>query len=118
MAWTIFTNGPYMEMLVEGMFVPLKLDNGVFVFGAPIGDGHVPMIALDDLAFYVDWILSNPDKSAGIDLAVATEDVTWDNLAKTFSEFTGKNAIAKKLTEEEYFVRLSKSSLTLVEVQS
>jgi uncharacterized protein YbjT (DUF2867 family) len=94
-----------MEMLSQGsLFAPKKLANGVFAFAAPIGDGHVCMIALDDLAFYVDWILSNPDKSKGIDLAVSTEDVTWSNLIKTFTQVTGQQAIFVNLTPEEYFV--------------
>jgi hypothetical protein len=62
------------------------------------------MIALDDLSFYVDWIFSNPDKSAGIDLAVATEDVTWDNLVKTFIEVTGHKAVNANISADEYFV--------------
>jgi hypothetical protein len=103
-AWTIFTNGPYMEMLTRGMFTPQQLPDGTFAFAAPVGKGHVSMIALDDLAFYVDWIFSNPHKSVGIDLAVATEDVTWDNLVKTFTEVTGIKAINVNLTDEQYFV--------------
>jgi hypothetical protein len=94
-----------MEMLVKnGLFSPRELPNGVFAFAAPVGQGHVCMIALDDLAFYVDWIFSNPDKGTGMDLAVATEDVTWDNLVKTFMEVTGHKAVNANISAEEYFV--------------
>jgi uncharacterized protein YbjT (DUF2867 family) len=94
-----------MEMLCDGgMFTPTQLDDGTFVFAAPIGKGQVSMIALDDLAFYVDYIFSNPDKTVGKDIAVATEDVTWEALAKTFTEVTGQKAIAMDLTNEQYFV--------------
>lgn len=104
-AWTVFTNGPYMEMLCRGgLFAPQQLPNDVFAFAAPIDDGYVSMIALEDLAFYVDWIFSNHDKSAGIDLAVATEDVYWDNLVKTFTEVTGFKAVHPRVTPEQYFV--------------
>ena len=107
-AWTIFTNGPYMEMLCKGgLFAPRQLPNDVFAFAAPIDKGHVAMIALDDLAFYVDWIFSNPEKSVGIDLAVATEDVKWDDLVKTFTEVTGFKAVNVNLTPEQYFVCLT-----------
>lgn len=92
-------------MLVKnGLFAPQQLPNGVFAFAAPVDKGHVSMIALDDLSFYVDWIFSNPDKSAGIDLAVATEDVTWDNLVKIFTEVTGHKAVSANVSAEEYFV--------------
>jgi len=94
-----------MEMLVKnGLFAPRELPNGVFAFAAPVDKGHVCMIALDDLSFYVDWIFSNPEKSAGMDLAVATEDVTWDNLVKTFMEVTGRKAVNANISAEEYFV--------------
>jgi hypothetical protein len=89
-----------------GLFAPQQLPNDVFAFAAPIDDGHVSMIALDDLAFYVDWIFSNPDKSAGIDLAVGTEDVYWDNLVKTFTEVTGFKAVHPRVTPEQYFVTI------------
>ena len=88
----------------RALFHPKRLENDVFVFPAPIDDGYVSMIALDDLAFYVDWIFNNPEKSVGIDLAVATEDVYWDDLIKTFTEVTGKKAVNPKLTPEQYFV--------------
>ena len=93
-----------MEMLADGMFVPQRLEDGTFVFAAPIDQGFIPMIALDDFAYYVNWIFSNPQKSAGIELAVATEDVTYDELVKTFVEVTGKKAIFANLSEEQYFV--------------
>src|SRR5436305_13928618 len=94
-----------MEMLAgKALFHPRKLDNNVFMFPALIGDGYVSIIALDDLAFYVNWIFNNPDKSAGIDLAVATDDVHWDDLVKTFTEVTVFKAINPKLNLEQCFV--------------
>jgi hypothetical protein len=96
-----------MEMLCRnGLFAPRQLPDGVFAFASPVDKGYTSMIALDDLAFYVDWIFSNPDKSAGIDLAVATEDVYWDDLAKTFTEVTGLKAVNANVTPEQYFVCL------------
>jgi len=95
-------------MLVQGAFRPFKLEDGTFVFAKPVGKGFVPMIALDDLAFYVNWIFAHPEKSAGIDLAVATEDVTWANLVKTFTEVTGLKAVNPDIGEDEYFVLSSK----------
>ena len=73
-----------MEMLSGGgLFAPRARDDGTFAFASPVGEGYVSMIALDDLAFYVDWIFENPTKSVGIDLKVSTEDVYWDDLVKT-----------------------------------
>jgi uncharacterized protein YbjT (DUF2867 family) len=94
-----------MEMLTGNLwFTPKRRPDGTFAFVAPIGEGHVPMVALEDLAFYAEWIIANPQKSVGINLAVATEDVKWDSLAKTFTQVTGFPAVAKKVPPEEYFV--------------
>jgi len=94
-----------MEMLSGGgLFAPRARDDGTFAFASPVGEGYVSMIALDDLAFYVDWIFENPTKSVGIDLKVSTEDVYWDDLVKTFTAVTGAKAVNLKLSQEQYFV--------------
>src|SRR5204863_21066 len=51
--WTVFTNGPYAEMLYGGNFMPEILDDGTRVFAAPLGKGHVPIITLPDF-FFID----------------------------------------------------------------
>jgi NAD(P)-dependent dehydrogenase (short-subunit alcohol dehydrogenase family) len=45
--WTVFTNGPYAEMLYGGNFMPEILDDGTRVFAAPLGKGHVPASGSD-----------------------------------------------------------------------
>jgi len=99
-------------MLVQGAFRPLKREDGTFVFAKPVGKGYVSMIALDDLAFYVNWIFTHPEKSAGIDLAVATEDVTWAYLVNTFTEVTGIKAVNPDISAEDYFVLSALQSWT------
>lgn len=101
MRWSLLTTGPYIETLSE-LMRPVEVD-GVAVFRAPLADGAVPFVHLSDLGFYVDWIFSHPDLSAGFDLKVAVEHVSFDHLAKTFTEVTGKPAKYENISFEEYF---------------
>lgn len=101
MRWSILTTGPYIETLSEFMR-PVEED-GVTVFRAPLADGAVPFVHLGDLGFYVNWIFSHPDVSAGINLKVAVEHVPFHHLATTFTEHTGKPARYENISFEEYF---------------
>ena len=101
MACTVVASGPYMESLSE-IYRPIKDASGTYIFAAPLGDGVVPLIHLDDLGAYVQWVLENPAKSNGINLEIATEHVSWEDLAKTFTAVTGNPAKYKPLTWDEY----------------
>jgi len=104
MKTSILTSGPYLEMLWEGMFLPQQRADGTFVFPHPIGDGAVPMISLDDLGRYARWIFDNPERADGMDLEIATQHVTWNNLIESFMKVNpDKKAIRVDIPLEEYF---------------
>src|SRR5215471_8068801 len=71
--WTVFTNGPYAEMLYGGNFLPKILDDGTRVFAAPLGKGHVPIITLPDLGYFAHYIFDHPEETAGKNLEVASD---------------------------------------------
>jgi hypothetical protein len=100
MAWSVLTTGPYAEMLNEH-HRPNQDSDGVFVFSAPLEDGAVPYIALDDIAQYVLWIFNNPSESIGLNLKVATEHVGYAHLAEVFTAVTGKPARYEKITIDQ-----------------
>jgi hypothetical protein len=102
MRWSILTTSPYIEQLWS-IQLPKKLDDGVYDFRLPLGDGAVPYTALDDLGFYVRWILTHPEKSAGLNVKLAVEHVSLKQLAETFTEVTGKPAKATNLSIDEWF---------------
>lgn len=104
MIWSVLTSGPYMDMLFE-FLRPIPQEDGSFIFSAPIGDGSMPMIALDDLGYYGRWIFDHPEQYAGRDLEVATEEVSWPHLAKTFSEVTGKRAKFVDIPLKDYMAK-------------
>ena len=91
-----------MEQLYEFLW-PRKGEDGVSVFSAPVADGAVPFIHLDDIGKYVRWIFTHPAESKGLDLKVATEHVGWEYLAKTFTDVTGQPARYEPVGVDEYF---------------
>lgn len=73
------------------------------VFASPIGDGHIPFIALADIGWWVRYTLDHREATSGKELKVASEMVTWDLLAETFSKVTGIPSVHKRLTLDEWF---------------
>ena len=56
------------------MFGPIgQRADGTFVFASPIGDGHVCMIALEDLGFFARYAFDHRAAVSGKDLEVASE---------------------------------------------
>lgn len=87
------------------MFAPIKKrPDGTFVFAAPIGDGHLPLIALEDFSFWVHHIFSNPSPTTtGLELGLASEMVSYPDIVDTFTRVTGQKAEYKRLTLDQYF---------------
>lgn len=104
MAWSVLTSCMYLETLSEMLAPrPDPSDPSTLVFSAPVGSGSSPLIYLPDLGRYARWMFDTPDRSNGMNLQIATENVGWDYLTKTFTEVTGRNAIFKDVTLDEYF---------------
>ncbi|RMD43123.1 hypothetical protein DV735_g2052, partial [Chaetothyriales sp. CBS 134920] len=102
MKTSIFTTGPYMNMLFDGMFVPEKREDGSLLWAVPAGDGKIPLIALEDVGGFVLWQFDNIDKSAGKELEVATDQVSVQDIADAATRVTGKKAEFKYVSFEEY----------------
>jgi hypothetical protein len=67
-----------------------------------LGDGKIPLIALEDVGPYALWMFDHVDESAGINLEVATEEVNFQDIARIFTEVTGLKAAHKYLPLEQY----------------
>ncbi|KAI0717245.1 nmrA-family protein [Cerioporus squamosus] len=103
MSWSILTTGPYMDMLNMGVFGPIKVRaDGTHVFTSPVGGGHVPMIALQDLGFFARYIFDNRAATSRQELEIASDWVSWDYLVKTFTAVTGKKAEYVPLSIDEW----------------
>jgi len=102
MRWTVICTSPYVEQLWD-LQMPRKTESGEYEFRSPVGAGAVPFTALDDMGYYVRWILDNPERSSGMDLKVSIEHVSLPMMAQAFTEATGKPARATSLSIEEWF---------------
>ncbi|KAJ7164160.1 NAD-P-binding protein [Mycena filopes] len=103
LTWSQVTTAPYMDMLKGDRFSPLNVrKDGTVVFGAPIEDGHVPMIALKDIGWWARWTFDHREAASGQDLNIASERVHWDQLVATFTKVTGRPAVFKRLTLDEW----------------
>lgn len=126
MSWSAVSTGPYMDTLVvralpypsmansaqpthrinpliyfivciQEIFAPTQRPDGTFVFAAPLGSGHVPLIALADIGFFARYTFDNREWTSARDLEIASEVIGWDDLAKTFEKVTGLKAVYKRL---------------------
>lgn len=94
----------YLDSLSEFLRpFPDPKDPGTMIFHAPLGEGKCPLIYLEDYGAYARWILDHRDQSNGLELHVATEDISWKDLAAAFSEVTGQKAVYKDVSLDEYF---------------
>ncbi|KAH8645773.1 hypothetical protein BX600DRAFT_390857, partial [Xylariales sp. PMI_506] len=101
MAWTIIRSGPYAETLSDHLGPVFEKDDAVFQL--PLGeDGEMPFVSLVDFGWYVDWVLSNPDKSRGLDFGIAIEHAGLKTLAAAFTAATGTKATYRDIPVEAW----------------
>lgn len=105
MKWSVLTSCMYIEMFSEMLrpFPEIADGEEIMVFQAPVGEGRPPMIYLEDLGRYARWMIEHPERSNGMNLGIATEQVGWKSVAKAFTEVTGKKAVFRDVTLDEYF---------------
>jgi uncharacterized protein YbjT (DUF2867 family) len=101
MRWSILTTSPYIEQLYD-VQLPKRSESGEYDFRLPLNDGAIPYTCLDDIGYYVRWIFTHPEKSAGLDVKLSVEHVSLEQLASTFTQVTGKPAKTTNLTIDEW----------------
>ncbi|KAI0045846.1 nmrA-family protein [Auriscalpium vulgare] len=103
LSWSVVSTGPYFEMLEAGVMGPLNVrDDGTVVFAAPIADGKAPFIALKDVGYFARYVFDHREETSAQELEVVSEMVGWDHLVETFTKVTGRKAVFKRQTFEEY----------------
>lgn len=104
--WTIVSGGVYAEML-GSVLLPRQREDGVFEFVAPIGDGSIPLMPLDDYGVRTSWILEHPEETVGKSVSCAPYVTTYPELAKAFESVTGKRAVFRDVTQDQRFQGMS-----------
>ena len=89
------------------MLGPVQREDGTFVFSAPIGDGHMPMIALADLGFFARYTFDHRAETSARNLEIVSEMVGWDHLVATFTKVTGKKAEYNRESLDVWFSMMS-----------
>ena len=92
-------------MIHQYQFGPLaKKDDGTYIFAPPIGNGHIPMIALKDLGFWARYSFDNRSTVSGRDLEVASHLASGKDIVEAFKKVTGKKAVlVENVGVEQWF---------------
>jgi hypothetical protein len=106
LGWTIINGAVYTEML-SVLLRPRVLDDGTCVFAAPLGDGYINFADLSTYGHYTRWIFDNPSKSIGRRISLPTYPTSLRCIAEAFGRVTGKRAVAKDVTQDEWFAAAS-----------
>jgi hypothetical protein len=104
MGASLFAVGPYIEMTI-GSRTPMAptIEDGVATWRVPLGDGLMPLAALEDCGHYVRWQFDNPDRANGMDLTTAIAPVGFNDLAIAFERVTGHRAQYIDVSLDEYW---------------
>ncbi|CAG8960261.1 hypothetical protein HYFRA_00012781 [Hymenoscyphus fraxineus] len=104
MGSALFTTGPYIEMCVSARtLLSPTIEEGVVTWRAPMGDGCMPAVSLEDCGYYVRWLFENRVRADGMDLQVAIADVGLGEVAQAFMKVTGKEARYVDVEMEEFW---------------
>ncbi len=104
MGAALFTSGPYMDMTISSD-TPMtpSVEDGVVTWRVPLGNGSVNHVSLEDCGVYVRWLFDHPERSNGMDLQVAINNMKYDEMAKAFEKVTGHPARYIDTSLEEYW---------------
>ncbi|KAH7313188.1 hypothetical protein BKA65DRAFT_574281 [Rhexocercosporidium sp. MPI-PUGE-AT-0058] len=104
--WTVLYGGVYSQML-SSLLRPVERDDGVFEFAAPIGKGAIPFVDVEDYGVRTRYAFENPGECVGKTIGWATWMTMYSELVTAFKNVTGKEAMFRDITYDEWFERLS-----------
>ncbi|MFD9893450.1 NmrA family NAD(P)-binding protein [Amycolatopsis sp. NPDC059027] len=89
---SVLTTAPYFENLQLRLAPqPHLLPDGRagLMFSLPLGTGEYPMVGLDDIAWFADFMFENWQSWGSRDLAVVGDSLSGAQIAATFERVTG-----------------------------
>lgn len=100
---TVLLTTSYFENL-QSYFTPQprSTNDPILVFTVPMIDKPWTMIAINDIGFFARYIFANPDATLGTTVAVASESLTMQEAADTFTKVTGIPAVYEPMTLDQY----------------
>ncbi|KZP13114.1 NAD(P)-binding protein [Athelia psychrophila] len=104
LSWSVVNTCLYYEMLNHYLLGPLnKRADGTYVFPSPVQDGHVALISLRDIGYFIRYTFDHRAETSAQTLDVAGELITWDDMVKTFTKVTGQPAVHKRQTFADWW---------------
>ena len=103
--WTILYGGVYAQML-SSLLQPKKGPDGVYHFIAPIANGSIPFVDLDDYGVRTRYVFENPAECVGKSIGWGAWYTSYPELIRAFKKATGNEAVFHDLTQEEWFEKL------------
>ncbi|KAJ3096765.1 hypothetical protein HDU97_005597 [Phlyctochytrium planicorne] len=102
---SVLTSTAYVDMLKEGLLVPVQRKN-TFVFNQPLEKGgRIQLLALEDFGHYALWMFDNIQQSAYKDLRVSSFLVDMNDIADAFNNVfasKGYKAVVEPLSFDDY----------------
>ena len=79
---------------LNGLFSPYNVrKDGTVVFASPAGlTGSFPLIALEDLGWWVRYIFDNVATTTGKNIKIASQVATFPEIVEAYTRVTGKRA--------------------------
>lgn len=108
--WCNVYGGVYAEML-GSVLRPIKQGDD-YMFAAPMHENSIiPLMPLANYGTTVEWVLENPEKSAGRFMDAGAIPSSWPEIVAAFVKVTGKKARFQPLSQEEWFAGAAKSGV-------
>ncbi|KAF8317458.1 NAD(P)-binding protein [Clavulina sp. PMI_390] len=102
--WTVFTTGPYYDLLRLNLGPVNVRDDGTHVFALPVrADSRIPFQSREDIGWWVRYIFDHPEETTGKEIGHVSGWVTIPQVAETFTRVTGEEATFFEIPMDEYF---------------
>ena len=104
---TIVNTGVYDEDLFGGpLMAQIDPKDGTRTFAFPLGQGHLPLLTLQDLGIFVLKVFEDRDRWSGKTFNLASHFATGPELAQTLSKVAGVKAVYKDVSIGEWTATL------------
>jgi hypothetical protein len=102
LAWTVLVTGAYNEDLVGGPMVPHIAADGTRILKMPLGDGHLPLMTLQDCGVFARKIFQDREAWSGRTLNAVSHFATGREIAEPLTRVAGVPARYEPVTVAEF----------------
>ena len=98
---SVLRTAPYFENFLS-FFRPEKDIAGNLTFSLPINSSRWTMVALEDIGWFAAHLLSLPEYWRGLDLAIASDTLELEEIAKTVQKVSGIKTAVNKISDNDF----------------